>query len=102
MKIGWSKREKAPYEHRAPKRVLQLLVESLLRVGGSGQRFTTDDVLPLREEGTEIPTYQSYLTLAWLREVGLIVQHGRQGYSLLPGANLTQESDRLWNLLPAR
>ncbi len=84
VKIGWSKKDRSPYEHRAPKRVLDLLVKSLVSAGRSGRRFTTEDILPLHEpeEGAEIPSYQAYLCLAWLRSEKKIDQHGRQGYSL--------------------
>jgi hypothetical protein len=84
IKIGWSKKEKRQYEHKAPKTVLDLLVASLLAVSRDGYRFTTEDVLPLRDAGedTDVPSYQAYLCLAWLRSVGLVEQHGRQGYSL--------------------
>jgi hypothetical protein len=85
VKIGWSKSDKKPYEHRAPKRVLDVLVAALLELGQGGRRFTTDELLPLRDGKDDIPSYQAYLTLAWLRAEHLVRQHGRQGYSLPAG-----------------
>jgi hypothetical protein len=104
VKIGWSRTEKAPYEHKAPKRVVDLLVEAVLRVGQRGQRFTSDDVMPLLEsgDGSEVPSYQAYLALAWLRTENLVVQHGRQGYSLPEGADLARVVERRWARLPQR
>lgn len=104
VKIGWSKREAKPYEHKAPRTVLQALVQALARAGSGGARFTMEGLLPLRSgagEG-EIPDYQTYLTLAWLRAAGLIVQHGRQGYSLPTGTDLASAADARWNELPTR
>jgi hypothetical protein len=104
VKIGWSKKEKTQYEHKSPKSVLGPLLESLLAAGGDGHRFTTDDVLPLREagDGTEIPSYQSYLCLAWLRSEELIEQHGRQGYSLPQPDRLAASVEESWERLARR
>jgi hypothetical protein len=104
VKLGWSKSEGKPYEHRAPRSVLRALVRAFVRAGAGGEHFTMEGLLPLKDQadGTEIPDYQAYLTLAWLRSVGLIMQHGRQGYSLLEGADLERETDRQWNDLKPR
>ena len=104
VKIGWSKSEKAPYEHRAARRVLGYLVGALQRMGRDRRRFTMDDVLPLKdpEDGTEIPTYQVYLCLAWLRAEKLIVQHGRQGYTLPDPADLHRLCEERIQALPRR
>jgi hypothetical protein len=104
VKVGWSRREGKPYEHKAPQSVLLALIQALIQVASGGKRFTTEGVFPLKHltDYSDIPDYQAYLTLAWLRSAGLIVQHGRQGYSLQEGVDLVRESDRLWNDLPAR
>lgn len=104
VKIGWSKSEAKTYEHKAPRAVLQALLRALIRVGAAGKRFTVEGLLPLKDSASnsEIPDYQTYLTLAWLRNVNLITQHGRQGYSLLPDFDLEQESNRHWDQLDTR
>jgi hypothetical protein len=104
IKIGWSKKEKAQYEHKSPKSVLAQLVESLLAAGRDGHRVTMEDVLPLREagDGTEIPSYQSYLCIAWLRSEELIEQHGRQGYSLPQPEGLAAAVEGSWERLARR
>jgi hypothetical protein len=63
-----------------------------------------EEVLPLNNpgDGSELPSYQVYLSLAWLRAEDLIVQHGRQGYSLPPGSDLERESERRWGELKTR
>jgi len=104
VKIGWSKKEKAQYEHKSPKSVLGQLLESLLAAGREGHRFTTEDVLPLYEaaDGSEIPSYQAYLCLAWLRSESLIEQHGRQGYSLVKPDRLAASAEECWERLARR
>jgi hypothetical protein len=104
VKIGWSKSDRRTYEHRAPRHAIDLLVGALTQAGASGQWFTTEDLLPLRDpqERSDVPDYQSYLVLAWLRKENLIVQHGRQGYSLPPDADLSAACEQCWGQLPQR
>lgn len=101
IKIGWSKKEKKEYKHKAPRRVVACLVRTLAERGKDGRIVQMGDVLPMQErDGTEIPTYQSYLALAWLRKTGLIDQHGREGYSISEPDELDQAVDASWQTLP--
>jgi hypothetical protein len=102
LKIGWSKREKKVYRHKAPKRVVVLVSESLQQAAQDGERFVMDQILPIRDRETDsdVPSYQAYLSLAWLRKEKLIVQHGRQGYSLRPETDLPNAVEERWNVLP--
>src|SRR5262249_8469960 len=104
VKLGWSKREGKPYEHKAPRKVLRALVQALAGTCLGEGLFDTERLFPLKDpdDRSEVPTYQAYLALAWLRRTGLVVQHGRRGYSLPEGTDLERESDRLWNELPTR
>ena len=82
VKTGWSKAGKKEYQHKAPKGVLDVLVKKLETLGKSGRTFTMEQVLPLRDtDGNEVPPYQAYVWLAWLRSTGLVKQHGRKGYT---------------------
>jgi hypothetical protein len=102
VKIGWSKSQKAEYEHKSPKRLLAVLSESLR--SANGKRIMMDKVLPLKDlvSGYAFPDYQSYVCLAWLRSAGLVIQHGRQGYSLPKGIELEKSAEALWAGLPTR
>lgn len=105
VKVGWSKSQRSEYEHKSPRRVLALLVESLLRVGPKGKRLTMDKVLPLRDTenaGAEMPDYQGYVCLAWLRHEGLIQQHGRSGYSIPKPGGLLKSTVDGWERLKSR
>ncbi len=104
VKLGWSRTEKAPYEHKAPRKLVDLLADAVGNAGRGGRRFTTEEVLHLEDpkEGSELPGYQVYLALAWLRIEGLVVQHGRQGYSLPPGIDLPRAVEEHWQRLPER
>jgi len=100
VKIGWSKSQRAEYEHKSPKRLLAVLCESL--TSANGKRIMMNKVLPLKDPvtGAAFPDYQSYVCLAWLKSTGLVTQHGRQGYSLPKGTELGESVETLWaNLL---
>ena len=103
VRIAWSKSQKAPYEHKAPRKVLSALITKLLEVGRRGRRFVMDEVLPLTDQdGGEVPNYQAYLYTAWLRTTPLLEQYGRQGYSIPTVENLKEELEQYWQLIPKR
>ena len=83
VKIGWSKREKAEYEHKAPLTSVVFVANIVKKKGADGRIFQVSTLLPCEDaDGTTIPDYQVYLVIAWWKLLGLIEQHGRQGYSI--------------------
>jgi hypothetical protein len=82
VKIGWSKKEKTEYQHKAPREVVDALIDRITKVAASADLFTAEDIFPLPAiGGSPVPSYQAYLGLAWLRSIGFLNQHGRRGYS---------------------
>jgi hypothetical protein len=102
VKTAWSKRERAEYEHRAPRHVIQNLIDAVRKKKGEGKLFETADILPVKDSATrqEIPSYQIYLALAWLRHVGLVSKKGRDGYVLKSAATSPERIAELWEGLP--
>ena len=101
VKIGWSKSAKAEYEHRAPKPIAGALLKAIAALESKMPVFTVDALLPLADpsDNTEIPGYQVYLALAWLRKEGIVRQHGREGYSLMVKSELDKLLEERWNAL---
>ncbi len=101
VKVGWSKREKKEYQHRVPLPVLTVLASALAKIGADGRVFSTDRIVPLKDSADNaIPTYQLYVCLALLRQVELIDQHGRQGYSIPEVKGFEQAVENAWRQLP--
>ena len=102
VKVGWSKAQRTEYEHKAPLSVLSDLATAISAASVKKPRLAMESVLPLKSsrDGTEVPSYQTYLCLAWLRKQGLVLQHGRQGYSVKPKTDLTAKSRELFQELP--
>lgn len=100
VKRAWSKKEKQPYEHKAPREIVGLLLKAIQEHKGHRQPFEVADILPLhRSNGEEYPSYQSYLALGWLRHAGAVTK-GRNGYSLQAGWD-QQRVNELWDRLPS-
>jgi hypothetical protein len=105
IKTASSRRQgHAEYEHRAPLRVIDALLAGIRGKKGEGAKFKAPDILPLIDPKTqnEIPSYQSYLALSWLRQEGVIVKHGRDMYSLKPTAATREHIADLVRALPTR
>jgi hypothetical protein len=102
VKIAWSKRQKGEYQHKAPFAVLMALADAVANAGQDGRIFSTDDFLPITADGGEVPSYQSYLGLALLRQVGLVDQHGRQGYSIPRLPEFKDAIAAVWKKLPTQ
>lgn len=104
VKIGWSKGSAKEYQHKAPHSVLVAVAKSLCEKAPSGEVLSTDEFLPteLPESGEEIPAYQAYVCLAWLRSTGLVNQKGRQGYSLSDAESLTERIEEEWSRMRSK
>jgi hypothetical protein len=101
VKVAWSKRDKAEYSHRAPRPVIEYVLERVRKRKGEGKPFQITDILPLRHPETrqEIPSYQAYLVIAWLRQLALISKRGRDRYVLKAAATPERVSEA-WKVLP--
>lgn len=104
VKIGWSKREKSEYEHKASRQAALALARAAAEVGKDGRVFQVNALLPLIDPkgGSEVPGYQVYLVIAWWRGAGLLDQHGRQGYSVANASRLQQAVESAWMRLPEK
>jgi len=89
LKLGWSKKGRSEYEHRAPREAVLAVAARVAEAAShgdssTGSRFTVEDLREVRVALGDEPVSgcQVYLCVAWFRRAGLIVQHGRRGYSL--------------------
>lgn len=103
VKIGWSDRDQRGYEHRAPRAIVFQVCEALGRRSARGRRFSMEEVLPELSHFKEpVPSYQGYLTLAWLRSEGVINRDGKDGYRVKNGALSAERVEKLWESLTER
>jgi hypothetical protein len=101
VKIAWSKASKSEYQHHAPKAVILALLRKMQTANDGETLIAMDDVLPLSlDDQGDVPAYKVYTSLAWLRSIGAVEQHGRQGYSVPPNLDAQQLIERHWVELP--
>jgi len=102
VKVGWSKKNKKEYRHTAPRRLALPLAQGIVQAGGAGGKVVTDDFFPLEDpkDHSEVPSYQTYIVLAWLVEAGIVEKHGRQGYTLSNQGSFENQIEERWAKLP--
>lgn len=105
VKIGWSRKEKTEYVHKAPLAAVHDVCAGMESLGKTGRRFGTEKLLSVAAKssssGEERPLYQLYVCLAWLRAISLVEQHGRNSYSIKAPSQLRSSVNRAWETLPA-
>lgn len=103
IKIGWSKRTKTEYQHKAPRSAVDAFIAHLLKHTKADRIFKIDDLLPAPDPTNQgdLPAYQAYLVLAWLRSMGTVDKHGRDGYSVKPALLSDKSLAQAWKQLPS-
>jgi hypothetical protein len=91
VKVGWSKKVGAEYEHKAPRVAVLAFARHLRTRTRPGRIWKVEDLTPVSDGQGEMPSYQVYLMVGWLRATGLIEKRGRDGYVIGPDG-LTDEA----------
>lgn len=103
IKIGWSKKDRRTYEHRAPRPIVMSVVSRLASGVIPGRVFTMDKLQPFQDDhGQEVPAYQAYLVLKWLQKIGAVTKRGKDGYIAQGGALTHDHIARAWDALRER
>ena len=105
VKLGWSPREKGPYEHRVSKCAVDSVTSAVATNGKAGTRFAIDEIatsLARAKVTGQIPSYQIYAVFAWLKWAGMVLQHGRQGYTVVRPQTFVPSVEAAWQSLPQR
>lgn len=104
IKIGWSKREKKEYRHKTPYNVLMTVAAAIALAGSGNKIVTAEGIMPVidPEHNAAVPGYQVYICLAWLRQEGLIQQHGREGYTVTAPELHQSRVRQCWQALPTK
>jgi len=102
IKVGWSKSDGAVYEHRAPLSTVMAVRATLQELGKGGKVVAADRLLPLHIDGDEIPSYQVYLVLAWLRGCDAIRACGKTGYAVVGNRLEPSAVQDFWSSLKDR
>ena len=104
VKVGWSKKSRAEYEHRAPRSAVTAFSRHLCSRVSPGGTFAVEELLPVPDvvHDSDLPAYQVYMVLAWLRTAGAVDKKGRDGYVLRSTDLHAKHLEHLWDRLPTR
>jgi hypothetical protein len=103
IKRGKSKSDARAYEHKAPRSVIEILLQAIRDSANKKGEFRTSRIFPLQDSnGRDVPVYQGYLTLRWLRQIGLVERVARQRYKLDPARDAVSCVDAAWQSLQQR
>jgi len=103
IRIGWSKKQRREYTHKAPRLVFERTNKAmvLLAQGGAGP-FLAEQIIEQanNNESETIPSYQVYLVIGFLRMTECIKQVGRDGY-IIP-QDIVNKAEEKWEELSNR
>lgn len=100
IKTARSRRTHQQYEHRASAEVINGMVDCLAEQRSSKKLITAEQLLQAysKRKGSVV-SYQFYVVLSWLTELGLLRRHGRRGYAIKSPSGISQDVQAAWAAL---
>jgi hypothetical protein len=97
IKQAYSQKTHSEYEHRAPAEVLFGITECLAEWRSTRRLLTSEQLIEsyVKQKGKPV-TYQLYVALGWLIQLGLVHRHGRRGYSVPSPGTIVHEVKTAW------
>lgn len=100
VRVGWSKKARREYRQAVSWKSVEAVVAAIARAGEGKKPFAVESLQPVMDtEGNEVPIYEIYNVVAWLRAEGLLHKRGRKGYSATAPALLTSQAADRWTSL---
>lgn len=103
VKSARSRKTRADYEHRASSEVLFILSECLAERRATKKLITAEQLLEAygkRKDG--VASYQVYVALGWLVQLGLVKRHARSGYSVPSPNTIVGDVKKAWESLAVK
>lgn len=97
IRIGWSRKQRREYTHKAPRFVFEQTVKAMTALSQSGAGpFLAENILEQANsnESEAIPSYQIYVVIGLLKQTNCIKQVGRDGY-IIP-QDLVKKTEEKW------
>ncbi len=69
---------------------------------GEQQRVEILKALAIAKNAEQVPSYQTYAVVSWLKWAGMVLQHGRQGYTVVRPQTFATAIEAAWQSLPQR
>ncbi|MCK4795529.1 MAG: hypothetical protein KAV87_67990 [Desulfobacteraceae bacterium] len=97
IRIGWSRKQRREYTHKAPRFVFEQTVKAMTALSQSGAGpFLAENIIEQANsnESEAIPSYQIYVIIGLLKQTNCIKQVGRDGY-IIP-QDLVKKTEEKW------
>ena len=97
IRIGWSRKQRREYTHKAQRFVFEQTVKAMTALSQSGAGpFLAENILEQANsnESEAIPSYQIYVVIGLLKQTNCIKQVGRDGY-IIP-QDLVKKAEEKW------
>jgi hypothetical protein len=96
IRVGWSKKKKAEYEHKAPREAFDRTIKALEYFAnlGDGPYMAEKIIEYINNSIGPIPSYQAYIVIGLLRDYEYLQQVGREGY-IIP-TDIPLKASQLW------
>lgn len=100
VKKAQSRKTRGEYEHRAPAEVVFIVAECLADWRSAKKLLTADQLLEAytKRKGAAV-SYQVYVALGWLVQMGLVRRHDRSGYSVPSPSTIVSDVKKAWTAL---
>ena len=98
-KIGWSKKRRKEYVHKIQRAAFDDTVSAIEDLAKQkGGILSPEDIYSRASEinGDDVPQYQVYIVLAFLRNENLVDKVGREGYRVYTPADLQLSANLAW------
>jgi hypothetical protein len=98
VKVGWSKKNRSAYEHRAGKEAVYAVLDAIRYRLTNRRTFKVDELFAAASslDLVEVPQYVQYLVVAWLESCRILNKQGRDGYSKNGSALAKRTNAELW------
>lgn len=97
IRIGWSRKQRREYTHKAPRLVFEQTVKAMTALSQSGAGpFLAENIIEQANsnESDAIPSYQIYVVIGLLKQTNCIKQIGRDGYYI--PTELVEKAEEKW------
>ena len=97
IRIGWSKKQRREYTHKAPRFVFDRTIKAMVILAQSGAGpFLAENIIEQANsnQSESIPSYQVYAVIGLLKQTNFIKQVGRDGY-IIP-QDLAKKAEEKW------
>jgi len=103
LRIGWSKKQRREYVHKAPKFVFDKTTKAMATLAQNGAGpFMAEQIIEQISsmESDTIPSYQVYVVIGLLRKTNCIKQVGREGYDIQQ--DILEKARDVWRSLASK